>query len=87
MPTLTKSAFATALKFHRKRIGVSQEKMAYLIGGVTSRTLAHWEKGDHSPNAIMMDGVLAKLAAMKPITPQEYRDKCAADVKALTSRK
>ena len=82
---MDKSTFATALKENRKRIGLSQERMAYLIGGISARSYSYWEKGQFAPNEITMASIVAKLSKMKPVSAAEYKERCLTEVRALRS--
>jgi putative transcriptional regulator len=56
-----RATVAAELKALRARLGVTQQKLAYLVGNTTS-TVNRWEGGRHRPSPLAQS-VLDRLAA------------------------
>lgn len=57
---LDRHSFAMALRFHRERLGLTQQEMASLLE-VSDRAYWQWESESGATLAVTMEGVIARL--------------------------
>lgn len=58
---IDRPSFATALRYHRRRLGLTQVELCERLN-IPVRTLQHWERGTVQPTPATRDLLVSRIA-------------------------